>query len=417
MPPQTQDVVINQNDKKLPDWIKTDVFEELLKQQVNGFKAIKSLRASAGAAAGENYATIMFRIEFDVELNDETQISKAFMLKAPHETEIYQKLLQNHNFFDIERGMYIEVVPELEELYRNAGQEIKFGAECYDINVKDHYVLLEDLRPRGFRNVDRLKGLDQTHTESVLLKLAQWHAASAVRVASKGAYDKKFTKGFFRDPEVLRVLCTRNLQSLLNYIHLYKGHEQYLNELQNITPKLLEVVMEMSEPHEDEFNALNHGDAWSNNIMFQYNEKNELINTYLVDLQIPKWGSVAQDLLYFLLSSTELDIKISKFEYFISFYHKELVKQLTLLKYTKTLPTLKSIHHSLYKYGGWGLFAILNVMGVVLLDADPNANFESFFEDDAERKSNFKKSIFTNPRYRKHMEILLPWLQYRGALE
>jgi len=93
--------------------------------------------------------------------------------------------------------------------------------------------------------------------------------------------------------------------------------------------------------------------------MFQYNTKGEIQDTYFVDLQVPKWGSVTQDLYYFLLSSTSLDIKTSKFDYFIWFYHSELVKHLKLLGYSKTLPTLRSINDALNKYSGWCKFSIV----------------------------------------------------------
>lgn len=116
----------------------------------------------------------------------------------------------------------------------------------------------------------------------------------------------------------------------------------------------MEIIDNLNDPKPGEFNALNHGDGWANNIMFQYNDENGPANTYFVDLQVPKWGTVAQDLYYFLISSTSLDVKISKFDYFIWFYHSELVKHLILLDYSKPLPTLRSIHDALNKYSGWG---------------------------------------------------------------
>lgn len=169
--------------------------------------------------------------------------------------------------------------------------------------------------------------------------------------------------------------------------------------------------------------------------MFQYNDKNEISNTYFVDLQLPKWGSIAQDLYYFLLSSTSLDIKTEKFDYFVWFYHSELVKHLKLLNYSKKLPTLRSIRNALNKYSGWGKLVIIvktiiissytyylivaficsiSVMGVVLLDPTDDADFDKIISNE---HSNFTNSIYTNPRYRRHMKVVLPWLQHRGALE
>ncbi|XP_020811584.1 uncharacterized protein LOC110186661 [Drosophila serrata] len=414
MPPQTKEETVCQREVKIPDWVTPEVFEDLLRRKVKDYKETKSLRAEAGVAPGENYATIMLRVELDVETKDQSLVTKAFMLKTPHQSETYRKIIEETDIFDVERGMYQEVVPEMEQLYRDAGLDVKFGAESYEISASDHYVLLEDLRPRGFRNVNRLEGLDQVHTENVLRKLAQWHAASAVRVELKGPYEEKYTKGFFKSEKIIDAFCNGSVKNLLKHIEQYEGHEAYLKDLHSVSEKLLDVVNDLNVPKADEFNALNHGDSWSNNIMFQYNDKNEILNTYFVDLQIPKYGTVAQDLYYFLISSTSLDIKISKFDYLIWFYHSELVKHLKLLKYSKPLPTLRGIRDALNKYSGWGFVCAACIMGFVLLDPREDAHFDQIM---SEEDSSFKNSIFTNPRYRRHIEALLPWLQQSGALE
>jgi len=153
------------------------------------------------------------------------------MLKTPHQSEQYRKVIEKTDIFDVERGMYVEVVPELEQLYRDVGLEVKFGAELYDIEASDYYVLLEDLRPRGFGNIDRLEGMDQAHTECVLKKFAQWHAASAVRVETKGPYQEKYTKGFLRNEEIVDAFINRSIKVFLDNVHLCKGYETYLNDL------------------------------------------------------------------------------------------------------------------------------------------------------------------------------------------
>ncbi|KAH8382875.1 hypothetical protein KR009_005691 [Drosophila setifemur] len=414
MPPQTNVEEACEKVVLVPDWVKPEAFEDLLKKKVKDFKKTTSLRAKAGVPGGENYATVMLRVELDVETKDKSQLTKAFMLKTPHQTETYRKVLEENDIFDVERGMYVEVVPELEQLYRDVGVEVKFGPEAYEIAADDYYVLLEDLKPLGFRNADRLQGLDQAHTENVLKKFAQWHAASAVRVDTKGPYEDKYTTGFFKSEDIVDAFCNRSAKTLLKHVHEYEGHEAYIEDLHIATEKLLDVIKDLNEPKPDEFNVLNHGDGWSNNIMFQYNEKNEILNTYFVDLQIPKYGTVAQDLYYFLLSSTSLDVKVAKFDYFIWFYHTELVKHLKLLKYSKPLPTLRSIWDALNKYSGWAFVCSACIMGFVLLDPTEDADFEKIM---SKEDSSFKNSIYTNPRYRKHQEVLLPWLQQRGALE
>lgn len=109
-----------------------------------------------------------------------------------------------------------------------------------------------------------------------------------------------------------------------------------------------------SEKDPNEFNVLNHGDLWVNNIMFQYKEDGSLKETYFIDFQMGRYGSPAQDLLYFLLSSTNLDIKLKHFDYFISFYHQQLIEHLKLLHYKGIKPKLRDIHMALFKYDYWG---------------------------------------------------------------
>lgn len=110
----------------------------------------------------------------------------------------------------------------------------------------------------------------------------------------------------------------------------------------------------MAVPDPTGLNVLNHGDFWSNNMMFSHDEAGKIKETILVDYQMPKYGTVAQDLLYFLMSSTRLEDKLSKFDYYIKFYHDNLVEHLKILNYTEALPKLREIHSTLFRYGFWG---------------------------------------------------------------
>lgn len=53
----------------IPKWIKANLFEDVLKKTVKGFKNIKKFEVKPAAGAGENYATVMLRIEIESELD------------------------------------------------------------------------------------------------------------------------------------------------------------------------------------------------------------------------------------------------------------------------------------------------------------------------------------------------------------
>jgi len=56
------------------------------------------------------------------------------------------------------------------------------------------------------------------------------------------------------------------------------------------------------------------------------------------------------------------------------------------------------------------------VMAAVLVDPTESASFENFIGDSAEG-ADFQMQMYNNPRYRKHIQVILPWLLNRGALD
>ncbi|XP_017018477.1 uncharacterized protein [Drosophila kikkawai] len=404
---------------KIPEWITAELFEDALKSSVEGYSKVRSFKAEMGSAAGENYATVMLRIHIEVELQDGKTKRVSFMVKLPHQLELYQEVMKHTNVFEIERIMYTQVVPEMEALYKEAGLEVRFGANSYDLrNAQTDYVALEDLSIKGFKNTNRLEGLDQAHTERVLCKLAQWHAATAVRIATKGQYPEVLLPGFFKveNKPMMNEMMKGMGQRFFQCCTTYEGNEAYIEKIKALKPVVIDEMFKLGVVDPTEFNVLNHGDCWSNNIMFQYDEIGKIKEVYMVDYQVPKYGSVAQDLLYFLISSTKLEDKLSKFDYYVKIYHDNLVEHLKILKYSKPLPSLKDIHMALYKYGLFAYSTATGVMAAVLVDPTDSASFENFLSDSAEG-ADFQMQMYNNARYRKHIQLILPWLLNRGALD
>lgn len=56
-------------ENKVPDWIKAELFEKLLQENEKDFVKILEFKAFPAVAAGENYATIMLRVEIQMQLN------------------------------------------------------------------------------------------------------------------------------------------------------------------------------------------------------------------------------------------------------------------------------------------------------------------------------------------------------------
>ncbi|KMZ05834.1 uncharacterized protein LOC6729602 [Drosophila simulans] len=405
----------------MPTWLKADLFEELLSKRYGGnYAGIKSFKPEAGLKPGENYSTIMLRLKFEVELKDHTIENVSYMLKTPHDFEMYREILKKNNMFAVERDVFIQVVPELEQMYKNVGLEVKFAAKAYEIDAPDDYVLLQDLGPLGFRNVDRLEGLDMVHTKSVLKKMAQWHAVSATRIHLKGPYAQNYLQPTYADTmkENIEQVAETLGKYFLKCLPLYEGYEEYSEAVHKMQPKIVDLMYAMNTPDPQDFNALNHGDCWTNNIMFKYEDESpEPIETYFVDLQLPKVTSVAYDLIYFLLGSTKFEIQLSQFDYFIKYYHDQLVEHLRLLNYPEAkTPTLRFLHTQLLKYGRVGYHIAFILCPPVLLDRTEDANLTDFVTE-TDNGDGLKMAMYSNARYKKHVSAILKWLNNRGAFQ
>uniref|UniRef100_A0A1I8PC14 CHK kinase-like domain-containing protein n=1 Tax=Stomoxys calcitrans TaxID=35570 RepID=A0A1I8PC14_STOCA len=407
----------------VPKWVEAKLFEGTIKEVEPEFKEIKEFKIEPALAPGENYASLMLKVEFVISLNDGSLKPLSFMFKVGHDTDSYREMIKSYNAFDIETGMYRDLVPELEQILMEAGVHVRFGAKSYTLPTTEPYILMENLKYKGFRNANRLEGLDMRHAESVLKKLAQWHAASAVRVVRNGNYPDKYSKSQYRPEcyDMVKGMYSNTTSMLLECVGQFSNSDLYYDKVEKIQPQIFDEIFKLMAKTDDKddnaFRVLNHGDTWSNNIMFRYdNNSNELLDTYFVDYQVPSYNSPAQDLWYFIMSSCKIDIKLSKFDYMISYYHKHLQYHLKLLKYPKAIPSIRDIHCQLYENGMWAYVTLTNVLCGVLLDPTDTANLENLMgaSDDG---SAFKRQLYSNTRYRQQMESILPWLLNKGLLE
>uniref|UniRef100_A0A1A9W6R6 CHK domain-containing protein n=1 Tax=Glossina brevipalpis TaxID=37001 RepID=A0A1A9W6R6_9MUSC len=315
-------------ERAIPKWIKVELMQEVFEEIISGYRQIKEFEVKEALPPGENYATIMLRIKAGIELMDGSIKSCNFMLKTAHSSEMFREMMDRFDMFDIETDMYRFIIPELEQMYTQVG------------------------------------------VNHVLKKLAQWP-----RVTTKGPCDERYMKSYFKPKgfEAMKSMFANVTKYFISCVSSYNGYEEYYEHLCKIEKLLMDELYKVNEIDENDFNALNHGDAWCSNIMFQTDDNDNVPETYLVNYQLPTYGTVAQDLYYFLLSSTKYEIKLKHFD-----YHENLVKHLRLLNYPNKLPTLKRIHIQLLKHGVWGLTSTCGILAAVLLDPTEKANLDNF---------------------------------------
>ncbi|XP_030374623.1 uncharacterized protein LOC115624165 [Scaptodrosophila lebanonensis] len=400
----------------VPHWLCRSFFEQFLRRDFENFEKISKLEVLPTGGNGENYTTVLLRVRLEIQLKDGKQATTSYMAKILPASPTSQQLVQSWKVFDKEHNTYSNYLPEFEQMFRDAGKEITFGAKYYKIQnsgLENEAVILEDLGNSGFRNIKRQDGMDKEHTQATLEKLAQFHAASAVRYERKGEYPDLYDRNLLNGEDTAE-FQEKLAKSLISCLPLYEA-THLANVLKEYTAVAPDMYQSYAPRRENEFCVLNHGDAWCNNIMFQYDDNGRIRDTYLVDFQMSRYCSPAQDLIYLLLSSVNYDIKVDKFHYFIQYYHEKLTESLKLLQYPKPLPSLKGLHKAIFDNSEWVYPVISLLLPVVLMDSSEEANMDTIMDNDS--NADFRKTMLRTPRIINQLKTLLPWAHNLGFFE
>ncbi|XP_058982500.1 uncharacterized protein LOC131804121 [Musca domestica] len=424
MAPNSNDnEIINPNEYlKIPEWINETYFVPILEKDVDNFKEVSKFTAVAATAPGENYTSIMVRVVIDVILTDGASKQVSYILKTVLESGNQgSEFVKSMNLFPKEMKMYSDYLAKFEKLYKEAGVEIQLAPKCLhcEDTPERTVLIMEDLSKDNFKNMDRLKGFDSKYSRLVFQKLAELHAASAVWGEINGAYDEIFQRSFLSEANKhifaamyeprtegwFKAMRDWGLQDMEKFEEKRMDFETYYN-----------VNININKIDPDAFNVLNHGDMWTNNIMFSHDKEGNVKKSLFVDFQLCKWGSPTQDLWYFFTTSVQVDIRVQEFDSLIAAYHKRLVECLKLLNYSKKIPSLKDLQLMMISNSYWAQFTSTIVTANILYPNDKDANMENMLKMGPEADA-FRYKVQTAPVFVNSMRQWFPFIYNKGAFD
>lgn len=256
------------------------------------------------------------------------------------------------------------------------------------------------------------------HIHLTIGKLAKMHSASVVYLEQGGQFDAKYDEGFY-SPKMIPVF-ENMYQSNIDIMRKASADWSCAKTLNvyydNWREIFLKKMFPISQRVDSRFNVLCHGDLWVNNIMFKYGTDGKPTDCLLVDLQICNYNSPMLDLHYFIFSSLQKDLRLTKIDYIISYYHKELVGNLKQLGYKKKPPTLMQLQKDFLATGHFGLGTATGTFPIAVAPSGDDSDINSFVSD-SDTAKNFKLRLYSNPIYRDGMEQLVPYFERKGYFE
>ncbi|XP_017785243.1 PREDICTED: uncharacterized protein LOC108568578 [Nicrophorus vespilloides] len=362
------------------DYVKKVLQDIVEKQQIH----VPEYTICAGSAKGDGFLSFMTKV--DVKSKDK---DLHLIIKCAPKSEEFRSIVPIRTSFLREIDFYENIYPVMDEFQKEKGIEDRFESipKLYkSIQMdKEEIIVLENIREHGFQLWDRMNQFDDAHFQMLFKEYAKFHAISFALQhyklekyydLSKDLFDM-FTPGIFSFE-----FFTAYQMSIEQIKNFYQDDEikRDLSQLKDNVMKYFEHIIN----NKGKQVVITHGDCWSSNMMFKYNDQNnpeKPTDLRLLDFQLVRKGSPVLDLSNFFYAGAPKHL-LNKLDHYLKYYHSVLSKQLKMfgieVEHFITFEELKNDWKIYSKFGY--LKAILLIKGSlrepdeIIDNADLSAN-------------------------------------------
>uniref|UniRef100_A0A1S4H4X4 CHK kinase-like domain-containing protein n=1 Tax=Anopheles gambiae TaxID=7165 RepID=A0A1S4H4X4_ANOGA len=388
------DTIAGLDDIAVPEYIDERLAAKAL---VNGL-GLQSVRIveckiTRATANGDNYMSDVFRLAVRYvaeQSGDERTIS--LVVKSLPATGQRGPMIEEVQAYTKEATMFRDVVPALSELTGG----MFFAARCfYASDLPERLLVFEDLKALGYVTVNRQAGLDFEHCALVMRKIGQFHAASMrfaeqrLELLQRQFHFNMFNPDHGEASGQLRTIFEKGLEALIAVAReRWDGFDQTIvQKLERLAPVYIDrlrACLEQDCEADGGYRVLNHGDLWSNNMLFRYDptEPATVQDVAFVDLQISFYSSPGVDLNYVLATCPNYDTR-ARLDELIELYYASFRDTLEQLQYTaRPIPSLADVRREIRRMEFYALVSVVSVLPIVVMDHTDElvANFENLID-------------------------------------
>jgi hypothetical protein len=287
---------------------------------------------------------------------------------------------------------------------------------------REDTIVLEDLQHLGYKMANRHTGLDLEHCKLAVRALARLHAASVALhkadPSSTDIYSELMFGGTGEQREYMEKSFELNLNTLASKLDKWPGYEHYGNKLRKLVPTALDRMIKCTKPKEDSLNVLNHGDCWTNNMMFHYCPKTgEVDDVRFVDFQLVRFSSPVLDLQYLLCTSTNDEIRFRQRDRLLREYHSELRDTLEDLGLDPDQYTLQQLKEEFEENEMFGLLTVCSHLCAMLASSIDVPDFSELKEDYSMDDEAYPlEKAMEGSRFKEVLYTFLPYYEAKGLL-
>ncbi|KAE8743048.1 EcKinase 8 [Frankliniella occidentalis] len=348
----------------MPPWLTPQLLTAAMRDADEACGQVTTIRVRPATGPNENYLSELFRVHAHLGKGEVRRL----IVKAMPTGAAENAMVEACGVFAKETLMLKETLPQLERqlaagLSHRPAEHLQIGPQVIAA-CSNGALLMEDLAARGYTNVPRRDGLDLPHSLLTVRLLARMHAASVV-VHGRGGRHARDLEAYghgWAGPEMRPLfdgLYVTTLQTLATVARTWpRLGEKVAARLERAVSTHPQRALDAMLVRDGDFAVLCHGDAWSNNIMFAYDEHTAQVRSaLLVDFQLVAWTSPAIDLHYFLTLGAAPRVRQLHSARLVRAYHAELAACLGALGWLGAVPTLAALQRDLRAREHWAAFS------------------------------------------------------------
>lgn len=345
----------NPDELEALEWLNEDYFCQVLSKYENAPElTLMDLKLSPASAQGDHYASVMFRVCVKYS-TIKGHFTKSLILKTmPEHGGRKKQMVNKSHIFETEIAMYTKVLPILENILRDVGDNTELCVPCIYHSLEPRQVMIfEDLVPQGY-TVIRDRSASLKEIKCVLEKLAKWHSVSHKLLQTQPdlfdqlRYDLSTLPNFLNQSFLTNALP--NFIYMLDEVDGLQKYKKYFEPLRgNLIQKWADALGEYRKrPQENSFYVLCHGDFHIRNIMFNQE------CCMFIDFQLSHIGPMVNDFLYAMYMFFGPEERAEHRDELIRYYLEILADTSRKIRYHEAVPTFEEFQKQLIdkKYNG-----------------------------------------------------------------
>lgn len=358
---------------------------------------------------GSNYLGCLYRVKVNYKKEcSKTVENISLIIKAPVAKSIIKEFADKLDTVTREAEIYNTVLPQMNRYL----EEDTIAPKKYFSPRKDMLVL-EDLTSKGYRMCDRIKQLDHDHCMSCMRAIAKFHASSValhnvnpklIETVGKEVLFAEDT-GWYESQNGYIKNCFTSTANGLKTVKAYeKFGEMVFQQIDSMWEKLVKVFSK-----EKPFRVLNHGDVWTNNILFKHDECGRITDVKLVDFQMCRYTTLGTDIQYFLVACPNADVRLNGFSDLLDEYRKTFNVTLRKLNCNIQL-SAEELENEVKSAEPFQLFVLCTLLPIALADPEnpPRAVDDKTILESLDPKINTFLQIYYNPNF---LDLVVEYLR------